>query len=101
MTGRRIENPDNYTNAPAVQPGDYWKDRAGHWHVAAPVPPDADGFLLIADVSTWSVTEHEDGTITVSPSIFWGSSGYPNSPREWAAAHTWHGWLEHGVWREA
>lgn len=101
MKGRRIENPDNYTSVPIVEPGDYWKDKDGHWQVAAPVPQDDDGFLLIADVSTWTVTEHDDGTITVSPSIFWGAGGYPNSPPEWAAAHRWHGWLEHGIWREA
>jgi len=99
MKGRRIENPNNITSEP-VQPGDYWKDGSGRWYVAAPVPRDEDGFLLIADVSTWkSVIEHQDGTITVSPSIFWGSSGYPNSPREWAEKHTWHGFLEHGIWR--
>jgi len=56
MKGRRIENPDNYTLN--VLPGDYWKDRESHWQIAAPVPPDDDGFLLIADVSTWQVTEH-------------------------------------------
>ena len=100
MKGRRIENPENITSSP-VEPGDYWKDKDGHWQVAAPVPRDDDGFLLTADVSTWSVTEHEDGTITVNPSIFWGRGGYPNSPPEWAAKHTWHGWLEHGEWREA
>jgi hypothetical protein len=98
--GRRIDNPDNFTSSP-VEPGDYWKDQNGHWQVVAPVPRDDDGFLLIADVSTWEVTEHEDGTITVSPSIFWGAGGYPNSPLEWAAKHTWHGWLEHGEWRAA
>lgn len=101
MIGRRIENPNNYTNTPTVQPGDYWKDRDGHWYVAAPVSPDDDGFLLIADVSTWTVIEHEDRTITVQPSIFWGMGGYPNSPPEWAAKHTWHGWLKHGEWSEA
>jgi len=101
MIGRRIENPDNFTNGPIVLPGDYWKDKAGHWHVAAPTPRDDDGDLLIADVSTWTVTEHDDGTITVHPSIFWGSSGWPGSPREWAAKHTWHGFLERGIWREA
>ena len=35
------------------------------------------------------VTEHEDGTITVRPSIL-NDSG-PNR---------WHGFLERGVWRE-
>ena len=100
MKGRRIpfteQFPDN-----TVQPGDYWKDSNGHWHVAAPVPRDDHGFLLDADVSSWGITEHEDGTITVSTSIFWGKDGYPNSPPDWAAKHTWHGFLEHGEWRSA
>lgn len=36
----------------------------------------------------WDVVEHEDGTISVSPSILDHGSG-------------WHGFLEHGCWREA
>ena len=36
------------------------------------------------------VTEHEDGTITVAPSIL--VSRDPEQPR-------WHGYLERGVWR--
>lgn len=36
------------------------------------------------------ITEHEDGTITVSPSILMRADrGTP-----------WHGWLEKGIWRE-
>jgi hypothetical protein len=96
--GRRIEHLDHTTDD-GIEPGDYWKDDRGHWNVAAPVPRDDAGFLLTCDVSTWKITEHDDGTITVSPSIFWGAGGYPNSPRDWAEKHTWHGFLEHGEWR--
>jgi hypothetical protein len=45
----------------------------------------------LGNISGHTITEHEDGTITVSPSILDiipGGGGY-------------HGWLEHGVWREA
>jgi hypothetical protein len=98
IRGRRIEHLDHTTDD-GIEPGDYWKDDRGHWYVAAPVPRDENGFLLTCDVSTWNVTEHEDRTITVSPSIFWGAGGYPNSPRDWAEKHTWHGFLEHGEWR--
>jgi hypothetical protein len=44
----------------------------------------------------WSVEEHEDGTITTSPSIL--SKG----PVTFGGAEyaEWHGYLEHGVWRE-
>lgn len=37
--------------------------------------------------NSWSVIEHEDDTISVSPSILDGESG-------------WHGFLEKGIWRE-
>ena len=36
------------------------------------------------------ITEHEDGTITVSPSILMPAD----------RGLYWHGYLEHGVWRE-
>jgi hypothetical protein len=36
----------------------------------------------------WDLIEHDDGTITISPSIL--DSGTPNG---------WHGFLERGVWR--
>jgi len=37
---------------------------------------------------SWSITEQPDGTITASPSIACGRPVY------------WHGYLEHGAWRE-
>lgn len=43
----------------------------------------------IGTIGTHTVTEHEDGTITVSPSIAPG----PRNPGGW------HGFLERGVWR--
>jgi Family of unknown function (DUF6527) len=54
-----------------------------HWRVRSP-----DGVGGRLDPSIHRVTEHEDGTITVSPSI---------APREPGG---WHGFLERGVWRE-
>lgn len=39
----------------------------------------------------WTITEHNDGTITVTPSIWIG----PGQPDEW------HGWLTAGVWSSA
>lgn len=41
--------------------------------------------------ATWGFTEHENGTLTIAPSI-WLHAG-PG----WDG---WHGFLEHGVWRE-
>lgn len=103
MQGRRItwQEADNLAN---VQPGDYWYDPrepGAQWYAACPNARDDDGMIAcLAALCKHTVTEHEDGTITVSPSILVGRN-YPNSPPEWAAKHTWHGWLEHGIWREA
>lgn len=41
----------------------------------------------------WGMVEHEDGTITISPSIHLHPT--PNGSRS-----GWHGFLERGVWRE-
>jgi hypothetical protein len=98
MIGRRIY-PTDFSSLEGIEPGDYWK-APEQWYAACPCPLDDDGMPLIAALCNHTVIEHEDGTITVSPSILVGGS-YPFSPPEWAAKHTWHGWLEHGVWRTA
>lgn len=43
----------------------------------------------VANLGSHKITEHEDGTITASPSIL-TSDG----------KESWHGFLERGVWRE-
>lgn len=65
--------------------GEYGQRKDGVWLARQP-----GGHL--GNLSNHEVTEHEDGTITVSPSIL--ISGGPNS-------NPWHGYLERGVWREA
>lgn len=45
---------------------------------------------MLAALRDHQVTEHEDGTVTVSPSIAC------QSPPD----RKWHGFLERGVWRE-
>lgn len=73
-----------------LEPGDYC------------VRVDADTGVRVAWVNTpngngparldgWDLTEHEDGTITTSPSILAHATG---------DATEWHGYLERGVWRE-
>ena len=57
-----------------------WHARPPHGHVGS--------------LKNHDVTEHEDGTITVSPSILIHSSDDDGSPV------VWHGFLERGVWRE-
>jgi len=90
VKGRRItwESAENLAN---VQPGDYWFDPQHGWYAACPTPSDNDGMIsCLAWFRTHKVTEHEDGTITVSPSIVCTGVG-----------QTYHGWLEHGEWRDA
>ena len=76
MTGRR--QPDG-TSMADWAPGDYgrWRDR---WYAKVP-----SGEL--GNLGAHVVTEHEDGTITVSPSI------------ECTGEKYWHGFLERGNWR--
>ncbi|MGB1284936.1 MAG: DUF6527 family protein [Aggregatilineales bacterium] len=45
----------------------------------------------LANLRSHTVTEHDDGTITVSPSILCES---------WRSKGRWHGYLERGIWRE-
>ena len=67
------------------EPGDFGLF-AGRWYVKTP-----NGNL--GNLGRHDVTEHEDGTITVSPSIL-VSTTIAGQPHE-----LWHGWLERGVWR--
>jgi hypothetical protein len=77
-----------FYDAEKRQPGDYCK-------VTSDDPAATDRTVwYICDPNGWvgrlvnhTVTEHEDGTITVSPSIL--------DPRPGG----WHGWLERGEWR--
>lgn len=85
MKGYRAENVKELYDGP---PGGYvfvvtedgsrvlWiKDPAGH----------------VGRLGKHEVTEHEDGTVTVSPSILSTTATH---------GHDWHGYLERGVWRE-
>ena len=81
MNGRRIyPREDGHLY---LAEGDYGFDPiVGHWLVR---PPKCHA----GGVPDHTVTEHEDGTITISPSIILEDTG-----------KIWHGYLEHGVWRE-
>jgi hypothetical protein len=74
-TGTRIR-------VPTLEPGEYGYFN-GCWYACTPVG-------IYANLSNHQVTEHDDGTITVAPSILVTQGN-----------QTWHGWLERGVWREA
>ena len=88
MIGRRLQ--DNLTEWEAgggPVPGDYWKTVNG-WMCCTP-----NGHF--GNLSRHQVTEHEDGTITVSPSILVSTT----SPNKGNSVELWHGFLERGVWR--
>lgn len=76
MIGRRL-----LSEADGFKPGDYGLI-AGHWFACTP-----NG--LLGNLDSHEITEHEDGTITVSPSILVDNS-----------VVNWHGYLERGIWRE-
>lgn len=80
MQGRRV-----YPNAEGhlgLAEGDYGLDPDAGWMVR---PPGCHA----GGINKHTVTEHEDGTITVSPSILLDDGRVK-----------WHGYLERGVWRE-
>ena len=62
--------------------GEYGKDNRGVWRARPP-----GGHL--GDLSGHEVEEHEDGTITVSPSILIDDG-----------RTQWHGYLRRGLWLE-
>lgn len=62
--------------------GEYGQDSFGQWSARTP-----NG--LTGNLSGHTVTEHGDGTITVSPSILVSGGD-----------KTWHGFLEQGVWKQ-
>ncbi len=88
--GRRLpdavfgEPSDGWDEWKRREPGSYLKATGAgpgiDWHVTLP-----SGIQFTLGKHT--VTEHEDGTITASPSVYDAPDG-------------WHGYLEHGVWRE-
>lgn len=93
MQGRRVADE---TEPHEYEPGDYgrWGDT---WYCRTPYPaPENDyGPILSGSLGNHEVVEHEDGTITVSPSILTWTEWGPERTR-----HEWHGYLERGVWRE-
>lgn len=83
--GNRHDMPnDEYRG---LKPGDYGKDSDGFWICCTP-----NGYL--GTLAKHDVIEHEDKSITVSPSIL---VIYPEDGKE---VEKWHGFLERGVWRE-
>ena len=82
MQGKRLPDHDSGIGV-SFAPGDYGRVN-GIWHACCP-----RGHL--GNLGGHEVVEHEDGTITVSPSIL---------ITDGETKDQWHGFLEHGVWRE-
>jgi hypothetical protein len=93
MKGRRIADRVCGT-LDGVQPGDYWRNAfTGTFYATCPVLDPAVG-LVLASLCSHSIVEHEDGTISVQPSI--RVTGGPGGTKE-----LYHGFLENGSWRNA
>lgn len=84
IKGRRVYSQGS---AVAFRSGDYGKGPAGNWLAW---PPGTD---LLAGLDNHEITEHEDGSITVSPSILLTGFDEDGNPI------VWHGYLEAGIWR--
>lgn len=82
IEGRRVYNKQDDYSFGNMKPGDYGIGPDGRWWLCSP-----NGARGVIDLSKHLVTSHEDGTITVSPSVHFTEG--------------WHGWLERGTWREA
>jgi hypothetical protein len=69
----------------------YWKVSEGFWQIYFPC--DDERFSLMGGLRLHKVEEHEDGTITVTPSIL-VTAHHKNETK------TVHGFLTKGVWTE-
>lgn len=85
MIGRRIESPfaaDGGLVGEWPKPGDFYFYPEVGWCGVTP-----NGHM--AGLRNHQVAEHEDGTITVAPSILVHRGD----------KDAWHGYLERGIWR--
>jgi hypothetical protein len=89
MIGKRLPDIDLHEWHADADPGTYFKllrDKADTTHqLWGIVAPNGNVGTISSQIHT--ITEHEDRSITVSPSILFREPG------------TWHGYLEKGVWR--
>lgn len=84
--GKRVELIPQPGGFQLLKPGEYGRWPDGTWYGCT---PNDEG----CNLGSHQITEHEDGTITVSPSI-------GVSAARGGAPWLWHGFLERGVWRE-
>lgn len=107
MKGERVQ-PDEYGYPPSLQAGQYVRVCPVKKQDGSPIPEEERGKWYnqpywmactpnghVGNLSRHDITEHEDGTITVSPSIL-VSTSYDGGK---TTVELWHGYLERGVWR--
>ena len=93
MKGRRVDwTPSDTIDYPfpKLKPGEYGKSRDGIWYCCTPSGTEG----LFGDLRLHTITEHEDGTITVTPSILVTVSD------KGVITRRYHGFLTNGEWRE-
>lgn len=94
MQGNRIDaiEGDKGWPFPDLKPGEYGKDEDGVWYCVPPGSPEGVLGCLGDGLGNkgHKVTEHEDKSITASPSILISNG------QGWS----YHGYLERGIWRE-
>jgi len=83
MQGKRVDLIEQPGGFQLLKPGEYGKWKDGTWYAETP-----NGHT--ANLCKHKVTEHEDGTISVTPSIL---VSYHTVPE-------WHGYLTRGIWSE-
>ena len=84
MRRKDLDGKYPYEIEPELKPGEYARaldPSKGLWVVRAP-----NGDIAALRASAHQIVEHEDGTLTVSPSI------------QFETGHRWHGYLKGGVW---
>lgn len=82
MQGKRVELVPQEGGFQRLKAGEYGRWTDGTWYGCT---PNNEGCWL----RSHTVIEHEDGTITVSPSIEVSDN----------KGQLWHGYLERGIWR--
>ena len=88
MIGQRL--PDDTDWSSSLPPGSYWK-MGGYWYC---ITPNGE----FGGLAKHQISEHGDGTITVSPSILVHPHDFLDDG-QLKSSPGWHGFLERGAWR--
>lgn len=103
MQGRRLPDGDERLLSwphPGARPGDYglYHGYTGDKLALFFIKPNGSrGHITFGGPDDHTYEEHEDGSITVNPSI---SNLKRDDPGDGSTDDGWHGYLESGVWRQ-